>query len=146
MNRRLAKKVLKAPSRYDGHQKNGAAHRLFRAASRAGDGVLAFRALRLKPRDSFATEDQVDLKFQKLLGQHERGEQLTVSTKDVLPPPPVSKPAFRRDGQVHNFAAIPFPGQERRQPTLTQYQVRDQNHRARPKRSVADFANLTDKK
>jgi hypothetical protein len=161
VKKRVAKKILKNQHRqrpmrrqtdgsylasrpvYSDQQKNLAAHRLFRPACRHGDAKLAWAALKLKPDNSFTVDDQVDLKYEWLKGQELRREKLTISTKDIVPPPPVAKPAFRRDGQVHNFGAIPFPGQERKQPSLARYQVRDQNRRARPKHSVADFANMT---
>jgi hypothetical protein len=150
VNLRIAKKVLKHQHRkreyklvYSGQQCYFAAHRLFRYASRFELAKLALQALRLKPQNSFQVDDQVDLKYELLIGQEGRRETLTCSRAKVVPPPPINKPAYRRDGQVHNFNCLPYPGAKQNKITLARYQMRDQNHRARPRRSVADFAQDT---
>lgn len=142
MNRRIAKKVLRDQDRYSHQQHIHAAHRLYKQASQYGNGPLAFAALTMKPRRSYpnALDDQLALHFELMIGQNGRREPITVSRVNVVPPPPVTKPAFRADGQVHNFGLIPWVVKKRDVDTLTKYQIRDQNRRAKPKRSVADFA------
>ncbi|HVT63136.1 MAG TPA: hypothetical protein VHD33_06600 [Legionellaceae bacterium] len=129
MNLRIAKKILahqnnnynkdlvrKQPDfygNYTGQQKLLAAHRIFRYASKYGKGKLALDALHLKPPESFQPDDQMDLKFERLIGQYGRGETLIINTKEFTPPPSdQSKPVYRKDGQIHNFNAIPWPGME----------------------------------
>lgn len=126
MKLRIAKKILscqwpisrgqerKPPAfggNYSGQQKLLASIRLFRYASLHKNGELAFKALHLRPIDSFQPDDQVDLKFERLIGQYGRCETLTVSKDQFIPPPPDNtKPGYRKDGQIGNPNALPYPG------------------------------------
>lgn len=59
------------------------------------------------------------------------------------PPAPVDekKPVYRRDGQIHNFAAVPYPGSGRRL-TRAQYDARYGGARPEPKHSVAGLNDI----
>lgn len=125
MKLRIAKKILKhqAPlgrrwvtrdrpnfyGNYSGHQKQIAAHRVFKYASRNQLGPLALAALYLKHPETYQVDDQMDLKFERLIGQNMRGEKLVISSKFFTPPPEDrSKPVYNGMGQVHNFNAKRF--------------------------------------
>ena len=126
MKLRIAKKILKHqgpinPGRgrtqpwfsgnYSGHQKLVASVRLFKYASRNELAKLALMSLYLRPLDAFQPDDQVDLKFEHLIGQFNRREKLVIS-KGVFVPikEDRSKPVYNGMGQIHNFNALPMPG------------------------------------
>lgn len=141
MNLRIAKKVLRDRERYSGYQHLAAANRLIQRASLYEDAHAILAAFRLKPENAFQNDERFELKFELLIGQDGREESLTYSRKPIVIPEVICVPAFRRDGQVQNFNALPQPGiKKSAQVSLARYQVRDQNRRAKPKRSVADFA------
>jgi len=121
MKLRVAKKVARDPSRYSGQQVYDAAHRLYRRAAQFKDGAAALEALKLRPDASFTTDDDQYLRREQLLGMEERGESLVYHPAIEVPVNNM-KPAFRKDGQAHNFNALPFPGQ--RPWSLKAYQVR----------------------
>jgi hypothetical protein len=93
-----------------------------------------------------ADEDSwADLKKHELEGKIERAEA-------GVPEPPKEdpaasaappKPIFRRDGQVGNLNALPFPGQKPR-PTLAQLNARTGGARPAPRHNVAWIANETE--
>jgi len=108
---RIAKKVLKDPDRYTGQQRYAAAHRLFKRASTFRDGAYGFCALLLKPQRSFHNDDQLDLRLEEFQSMYDRGEKIKFAPGEVvIPQLNIDKPVYRRDGQVHNFAVLPFPG------------------------------------
>jgi hypothetical protein len=125
MKLRIAKKILKHQEpigrwwitrerpgfygNYSGHQKQLASHRVFRYASHNELGQLALAALYLKHPETFQVDDQMDLKFERLIGQNMRGEKLIISNKFFTPPPEDrSKPVYNGMGQIHNFNAKKF--------------------------------------
>lgn len=109
MNLRTAKKVAKDPDAYTEHQRSRAAHRLYRRASTFKDGEAGFFALLLKPQGSFREDEQLDLRYEVFSMQIERGEQPVFAPGPVSVPGSNGKPVYRRDGQVHNFDALPYP-------------------------------------
>lgn len=96
---------------------------------------LALRTLkRLTPE---AEEDSwADLKKEELEAKIERGGAASLPATAGTEAP---KPFYRRDGQVHNFAALPFPGQKKRL-TRAQHEARMGGARPEPKRSVGWIA------
>jgi hypothetical protein len=110
MNLRIAKKVLKDPDRYTGHQRLVAAHRLFTRASTFKDGEQGLLALYLKPQRSFHADDQLDLRFEYFLNLYNKLEEIDFPPGEVvIDKEALRKPAYRKDGQVQNFNAMPFP-------------------------------------
>lgn len=110
MNLRTAKKVLFNPGKYSGQQRYNAAHRLYRRASTFKDGLLGFWALKLKPQRSFHCDDQLDLRFEYFLSRYDKLEEIDFPPGSiVISKEELRKPAFRRDGQVQNFNALPYP-------------------------------------
>jgi hypothetical protein len=110
VNLRTAKKVLFNPNAYTGQQRYAAAHRLYRRASTFKDGLLGFWALKLKPQRSFHADDQLDLRYEYFLSRYDKLEEIDFPDGDiVIPKEELRKPVFRRDGQVQNFNALPFP-------------------------------------
>lgn len=111
MNLRISKKVASDPDRYSQQQRYHAATRLFRRASTFKDGEAGFMALMLKPQGSFR-DDQLALRFEVFQMQIEAGEQPVFHGGEVVVPPPNNKPVYRKDGQVHNFNATPYPNKK----------------------------------
>ena len=109
MNLRIAKKVLADPDRYSHQQRYDAAHRLFRRASTFKDGPAGYTALYLKPQRSFHEEDQLDLRFELFQAAIDADAEIVFAPGPVVIPPAEGKPMYRRDGQVQNFNALPFP-------------------------------------
>jgi hypothetical protein len=96
---------------YSGYQKLLASIRLFKYASKNKLGKMALEALYLRPLDAFQVDSQVDLKFERLIGQWNRHEPLIIDSKIFVPPPEDrTKMVYNAMGQVHNFNAIPMPG------------------------------------
>jgi hypothetical protein len=110
MKLRIAKKVLLDPDQYSGQQRYAAAHRLFRRASTFKDGSAGYAALMLKPQRSYHEDDQLDLRMESFQADLDAGREPVFEPGEVVVPPvDQKKPVFRRDGQVHNFNALPFP-------------------------------------
>jgi hypothetical protein len=110
MKLRIAKKVLADPDRYTGHQRLVAAHRLYTRASTFKDGEQGLLALYLKPQRSFHNDDQLDLRFEYLMNRYNKLEEIDFPPGEVvIDKEALRKPAFRKDGQVQNFNAMPFP-------------------------------------
>lgn len=131
MNLRIAHKVLKAPYRYNFQQQNNAAHRLYRYA-RLHDRFKAISALSLKPAQFVVIDDSLDLKREQLEGQVDR-ERLGVSEPAPVDPSAPPRPVYRRDGQVHAFDALPWPGKDKRHHlTRARYDARYGNNRPIP--------------
>ena len=96
---------------YSGHQKLLASIRLFKYSTKNKLGNMALNAFYLRPLDAFQVDNNDDLKFEWLIGQHNRKESLTIDDKFFTPPPEDrTKIVYNAQGQVHNFNAIPFPG------------------------------------
>ena len=111
MKLRVAKKVLKAPDRYTGQQRYDAAHRLYRQATTQKNGWTGFAALTLKPQRSFHEDDTLDLRLEYFQSLFDRGDEVNFPPGEVVVPTlNADKPIYRRDGQVANMAAIPYPG------------------------------------
>lgn len=108
MKLRIAKKVLNDPDRYSGHQRLAAAHRLYRRATAFKDGSAGYAALLLKPQRSYHEDDQLDLRMELFQTDLDLG-RLPVFTRGEVVIPPITKPVYRKDGQVMNFAVQPFP-------------------------------------
>lgn len=109
MNLRVAKKVLADPDRYSHQQRYDAAARLYRRASTFKDGPAGYAALYLKPQRSFHDDDQLDLRFEAFLADVDVDREIDFPPGPVYVPPAEGKPIYRRDGQVQNFNALPFP-------------------------------------
>lgn len=110
MKLRIAKKVFKNPDDYTGQQRYTAAHRLFTRASTFRDGEAGLAALLLKPQRSFRLDDQLDLRLESFLADVEAGVEILFPRGEVVVPQTnIKKPARRKDGQVMNFNAAPFP-------------------------------------
>lgn len=91
-------------------------------------------------RDAFPEVEEdswLDLRGHKLdgvaSGQRDREDAPSPAAEGESP-----KPVYRRDGQVHNFGALPYPGTKRM--TRAQYDARYGGRRPVPKRSVRDFS------
>jgi hypothetical protein len=123
-----AKEVLAAPEKYSRAEKIDASRALYKHAQKKKDPDLMLAALKLKPHDSFEVDGEPALRLQRLLLLKEQGE-VCVEDGPVVVPPVVAKPVYRPDGQVHNFAAQPYPGRRNKLDTLAAYQVRTNNAR-----------------
>lgn len=89
-------------------------------------------------RDAFPEVEEdswLDLRGHKADGVKEGQREREDAPQPTEGEPP--KPFYRRDGQVHNFGALPFPGKKRM--TVAQYEARYGGRRPVPKRSVRDF-------
>ncbi len=131
MNLRIAHKVLKSPGRYSPQQQNSAAHRLYRYVRRH-DRYKALKALYLKPVKFVVVDDSLDLKREQLEGQIMREN---VGAPEPLPADPNAppRPVYRKDGQIHAFDSIPWPGKDKRHHlTRARYDARYGNNRPIP--------------
>lgn len=122
-----ARKVLEDPQKFSRAEKIDASRALYKHAQKKGDAELMISALKLKPEDSFEEDGEPALRLQRLLHLKQQGE-LAVEPGPVVVPGVIAKPVYRSDGQVHNFAATPYPG-VRKKLTLSEYQVRYNNGR-----------------
>ena len=77
----------------------------------------------------------LDLKGEELEGRRERGGAPAVP----ITPETARKPVYRKDGQVHNFGALPVPGNKHRPLTRAQYAARYGGARPVPGGSLNDF-------
>jgi hypothetical protein len=127
MNFRTAKKVLKDPDRYTTQQRYHAAHRLYRFASTFKNGEAGFFALSLKPQKTFHADDTLDLRYEYFLAKWDALEPIDFPPGEVVVPQlNIHKPVRRKDGQVHSFDAIPFPGSVTyRQETVVRKSIED---------------------
>ncbi len=94
---------------------------LIRQARTTNDGFLFLEALNLVPADKM--EEQFVLRREWILS-HTDYNDVAVFGPDVIvvPTTNMDKPVWRKDGQVHSFKALPFPGHEPY--SQNQYQVR----------------------
>ena len=103
--------VFESYGNYSGYQKLLASIRLFKYACKNKLGEMALNAFYLRPLDAYQVDSQPDLKFERLIGQHNRKEVLIIDDKFFTPPPEDrTKPVYNNFGQIHNFNAIPMPG------------------------------------
>lgn len=90
----------------------------------------------LKALDVLVTEREedsvVDLAIERMEGRAQ------IERKRM--PEGGQRPVFRSDGQVHNFAVVPFPGQRRL--TRAQYDARYEGARPEPKHSVTSLLDI----
>jgi hypothetical protein len=109
------------------------------ALKRFTDKVVAKTVEAMTP-DGVEEDSYLDLKLEAIEGRRMRGYEAPEPAA-VGPATPV----FRSDGQIHNFAAIPFPGTGRKL-TKAQYDARYAGARPRPKHSVATHVDAEDEK
>ncbi len=94
-----------------------------------------------------AEEDSwADLKREELEGKISRAGAPQVEAPALPPAELARKPIYRRDGQIHNFNAKPWPGRDGKPAfktmTSAQYEARYGGARPEPKHSVAKFVHF----
>lgn len=135
MKLRLAKKILKAGQLYNRQHRNRAAVRVCRWA-RGHNDALYLRALRFQPSQFVIVDDVMDLDRERLEGIAMRKAAGVPEPAPAPPGPP--KPVYRRDGQVHSFDALPWPGMDRRHNlTRKRYDARYAGERPAPARRTS---------
>ncbi len=133
MKLRLAKKILKGGRLYTRHQRDLSAIRVCHWA-RGHNDALYLRALQAWPECFVVADDAMDLDRERLEGIAQRKVR-GISEPAPLPEEP-PRPVYRKDGQVHSFEALPWPGMDRRHNlTRKRYDARYAGARPAPSRT-----------
>jgi hypothetical protein len=99
---------------------------------------LALRTLEhLTPKSQ--EDSWADLKKEELQAKIERGGA-PAPTAGATTETGAPKPFYRKDGQIHNFNALPFPGHKRKRLTAAQHEARLGGARPSPKHNVGWIA------
>lgn len=92
--------------------------------------------LQNQPIEEVVVDSYLDLTRERLEGERLREENRIVVHPVVHETP---QPVYRRDGQVHNFNAVPMPGiNPKRNLTVARYKARYLDERPRPVRGAHD--------
>lgn len=97
------------------------AMRLIRRAKADNDSAAFLEAFKLIPPDM--VNEQHVLRREWILSHFDHNDTPGFGPDEiVVPTTNMNKPVYRKDGQIHNFNALPYPGHEGL--TEAQYQVR----------------------
>ncbi len=97
------------------------AMRLIRQAQTDNDGEGFLEAFKLIPPDM--VEEQHTLRREWILSHIDHNDRPVFGPLEIsVPTTNLDKPVYRKDGQIHSFKALPYPGYEGL--TANQYQVR----------------------
>ncbi len=90
-----------------------AAAELIRKAQSEDNGLAYIDALRTVPQGVLDSDEQYDLRREWILGRLDHHQAPTFGPLIIDVPDTHDIHPMRRDGQVHSFNALPYPGQRR---------------------------------